>query len=149
VPAERPLARALIQGALLGGFVLLATVPVYVYVEASWRPIVARLAAAFVLGVTLLQLRRVLTRQLDAQPASGLDTARRTPALPPETPAHFLGLTSDVRAALRSHRYFEHVMWPRLTALAARPLTPPRRRPGRGPGAAALARVLDDVEGSR
>jgi hypothetical protein len=69
--------------------------------------------------------------------------------LPPEPPAHFLGLTSDVRAALRSRRYFEHVMWPRLTALATRPLTTPRLRPGRGPGPAALGRVLDDVEASR
>jgi hypothetical protein len=149
VPAERPLARALVQGALLGGLVLLAAVPVYVYVEPSWRPLVARSAAAFVLGVTLLQLRRVLAQHLDAQQASGLDAARRLPASPPEVPAHFLGLTSDVRAALRSRRYFEHVMWPRLTALAAGPLKLPQLRPGRGPGAAALGRVLDDVEASR
>ena len=31
----------------------------------------------------------------------------------------------DVRAARRSRSHFERIMWPRLTALAGRPLVPP------------------------
>ena len=54
---DRLLAPVAIRGAVLGGVVLLAAVPVYVFVEAPWRTLVARLAVAFVLGVALLQLR--------------------------------------------------------------------------------------------
>lgn len=146
---DRTLARTLVRGALLGGLVLLVTVPLYVYAEPAWRPPVTRLAAAFVLGVTLLNLRRVLAERFEGAVPSALDAARRRPVPEPEVPHHVLGLMGDLRAALRSRRYFEHVMWPRLTALSSRPLVPPRPRPGRGPGAAALGRVLDDIEASR
>ena len=43
--AERPLTGIVVRSGVLGGVVLLVTVPVYVYVEAPWRPLVARLAA--------------------------------------------------------------------------------------------------------
>ena len=62
-PADRCRARIVIRCAVLGGVVLLAAVPVYVFVEAPWRPLVARLAVAFVLGVALLQLRRARSRR--------------------------------------------------------------------------------------
>src|SRR6266705_2746573 len=64
VRAERPLARVAVRCAVLAAVVLLATVPVYVYVEPSWRALVARSASAFVLGVALLQLRRALADRL-------------------------------------------------------------------------------------
>ena len=57
---DRLLAPIAIRCAALGGVVLLAALPVYVFVEAPWRPLVARLAVAFVLGVALLQLRAVV-----------------------------------------------------------------------------------------
>ena len=71
-------------------------------------------------------------------------------ALPPDLDERFLGLWDDVRYGARSRRYFDRVLWPRLLALAGRPLVRPRHRRGlgrRGPSLAALERVIADIEG--
>jgi hypothetical protein len=146
VRADRPLAAVMARSAVLSGVVLLATVPIYVYVEPALRALVARGAAALVLGVTLLQLRRVLAEALEAAGASPLDATRVTRAPEPQVPHHYLGLMSDVRAALRSRRYFDNVMWPRLQALSTSPLDRPPLRPGRGVSLAGLRRVLTALE---
>jgi hypothetical protein len=146
VLADRPLARIVAGCSALGAVVLLAAVPVYVWVEPSWRAFVARLAAAFVVGVALLQLRRALVEQLEAGGDSGLDAARDRRAAEPAVPYHFLDLVGDLRAAARSRRYFDTVLWPRLEALAGRPLVRPPLRWGRGPSLAALRRVIADIE---
>ena len=39
----------------------------------------------------------------------------------PGVPHHFLDLMNDVRAARRSRRFFEQVLWPRLQALSSAP----------------------------
>ena len=143
--AERPLARVAARCAVLAAVVLLATVPVYVYVEPSWRAPVARSACAFVLGVALLQLRRALADLLAEGGDSALDAARgRRPE--PSVPHHFVDLASDVRAALRSRRYFDRALWPRLEALTSRPLVRPSVRPGRGPSLASLRDVITAIE---
>ncbi len=131
---------------MLAAAVLLATVPVYVYVEPSWRALVARSACAFVLGVALLQLRRALTDLLAEGSDSALDAARRHRRPEPSVPHHFVDLASDVRVALRSRRYFERVLWPRLEALTLRPLVRPSVRPGRGPSLASLRDVITAIE---
>jgi hypothetical protein len=146
VIAERPLARVAARCAVLATVVLLATVPVYVYVELSWRPLVARLASALVLGVTLLQLRRALADCLADSGNSALDTARDRRGPEPCVPHHFLDLASDVRAALRSRRYFDRALWPRLEALTSRPLVRPPVRRGRGPSLASLRAVITVIE---
>ena len=145
MPAERPLARTA-RWAGLGGVVLLAAVPVYVFVEPPWRALVARLASAFVLGVALLELRRALADRLAQGGTSALDEARGRPGPEPGVPYHFLDLIKDVRAALRSRRHFERVLWPRLAALARRPLVRPPVRPGRGPSLATLREVIGVIE---
>jgi hypothetical protein len=134
---------------VLGAVVLLASVPVYVYVEPAWRPLVARLAAGFVLGVTLLQLRRTLVERLARGGASPLEASRARRGPEPGVPHHFLELAGSLRAARRSRHHFEEVLWPRLMALARRPLVRPAGRLGRGPGLAVLGRVLDDIERER
>lgn len=144
--AERLLAPIAIRGAALAGVVLLAAVPVYVFVEPPWRPLVARLAVAFVLGVTLLQLRAAVAARVAQGGASALDEARARPEVPPAVPLRFQELIEDVRAARRSRRHFERSLWPRLTELASRPLVPPPARLGRGPGLAALRDVIAAVE---
>jgi hypothetical protein len=146
VPADRPLARVAVRGAVLGGVVFLAVMPTYIWVEPPWRALVARLAAALVVGVILVQLRRALADRLADDGGSPLDEARRRRAPEPEVPHHFLGLVSDLRAALRHRRYFEEVWWPRLQALAPRALARPPLRPGRGPSLASLREVIDDLE---
>jgi hypothetical protein len=146
VIAERPLARVTARCAVLAVAVLLATVPVYVYVEPSWRALVARSASAFVLGVALLQLRRALVERLDDGGGSALDAARGHRGPEPGVPRHFLDLASDVRAALRSRRYFERTLWPRLEALTPRPLVRPSVRRGRGPSLGSLRDVITAIE---
>jgi hypothetical protein len=146
VSTERPLAGIAVRGAVLAGVVLLATVPAYVYVEPSWRPLVARLAAALVVGITLLQLRRALVDRLARATASPLDEARARRGPGPAVPHHFVDLMDTVRGAVRSRRQFEEILWPRLVALAGRPLEPPPRRPGRGPSLARLREVVTDIE---
>jgi len=131
---------------VLAGVVLLATVPVYVYVEPWWRPLVARSASAFVLGVALMQLRRALADRLVDSGDSALDAARDHRGPEPSVPHHFLDLASDVRAALRSRRYFERALWPRLQALTSWPLVRPRVRRGRGPSLASLRDVITAIE---
>jgi hypothetical protein len=146
VLADGPLARVAARCAVLAAVVLLATVPVYVYVEPSWRPLVARLASAFVLGVALLQLRRALADRLADSGRPALDAAREGRGPEPSVPHHFLNLASDVRAALRSRRDFEKSLWPRLEALTSRPLVRPPVRRGRGPSLASLRAVITAIE---
>jgi hypothetical protein len=146
MPIDRSLAGIAVRCAVLSGVVLLVTVPVYVYVESGWRTLVARLAAALVLGVTLLQLRRALVEHLEHGGGSALDEARERRGPPPGVPHHFLDLMRDVRTAARSRRYFEHVLWPRLTALTSRPLVPPPVRRGRGPSLGRLREVITAIE---
>ena len=144
--ADHSFRHVAVRSAALGGVVLLVCVPVYVYVEPSWRPLVARLACAFVLGVTLLQLRRALLEGLADLGASGLDAARGRREPDPGVPHHFHDLASDVRTATRSRRYFDKVLWPRLEALSSGPLPRPTARPGRGPSLASLRRVIAAME---
>ena len=146
VRADRPLAAVAVHCAILGVVVALAVLPLYVWAEPSWRPLVARLAAGLVLGVAILQIRRVLVERAEAGGSSALDAARFARGGEPGVPHHLVELVSDVRTARRSRRYFEAVMWPRLEALAGRALPPPPRRRGRGPSLADLRRVIGDIE---
>ncbi len=144
--ADRALARIAGRYLALGGVVLLAAVPVYVYVEPPWRALVARLAAALVLGVALLELRRTLAGRLARGEASALDEARGRVGPEPGMPLRFLDLISDVRAALRNRRHFEEVFWPRLEALSRHPLVRPPLRLGRGPSLDSVREVIAVIE---
>ena len=146
---DRLLAPVAIRGAVLGGVVLLAVVPVYVFVEAPWRTLVVRLAVAFVLGVALLQLRGAVAARLARAEGSRLEQELARPGNPPAVPLRLEELMDDVRAARRSRSHFERIMWRRLTALAGRPLVPPRARLGRGPTLGDLRRVITDIEDGR
>ncbi|HET9489773.1 MAG TPA: hypothetical protein VFR64_08475 [Methylomirabilota bacterium] len=143
---ERPLMLIAVRCTVLAGVVLMAAVPAYVFVEPAWRGLVARLAVALVLGVTLLQLRRAVADRLAPGPASALDEARSRPGLPPVVPLRFQDLVHDVRTALRSRRHFDRVLWPRLCALASGPLARLAVRPGRGPSLARLRQVIAAIE---
>ena len=147
--ADRLLVPIAIRCAILGGVVLLAAVPVYVFVEAPWRTLVARLAVAFVLGVALLQLRGAVVARLARAGGSPLEQELGRPGSPPAVPLRFEELIDDVRATRRSRGHFERIMWPRLTALASRPLARPPARLGRGPSLGDLRRVITDIEGER
>lgn len=149
MPAERLLAPVAVRCAALGGVVLLAALPVYLFVEAPWRTLVARLAVAFVLGVALLQLRGAVAARLARRGRSPLEQALDRSEGPPAVPLRFEELIDDVRATRRSRGHFERTLWPRLIALAGRPVAPPPTRLGRGPSLAGLRRVIADIERGR
>ena len=144
--AERLLAPIVIRCAVLAGVVLLAVVPVYVFVEASWRTLVTRVAVAFVLGVALLQLRGVVAARLARAGGSPLEQELARPGPLAAGPLRFEELIDDVRATRRSRGHFERIMWPRLTALAGRPLARPSTRLGRGPSLGDLRRMIAEIE---
>jgi hypothetical protein len=146
VDAERPLAWIAARCAALAGVVLLAAVPVYLWVEPSWRSLVARVASALVLGVALLELRRALAGRLHDSGAFALDSARGLRRPEPGIPYQFLQVANDVRAALRSRHHFDKVLWPRLAALVSFPLVRPPGRAGRGPSLASLRKVIAAIE---
>jgi hypothetical protein len=135
--------------AALAGAVLIVTVPVYVWVEPSWRPVVARLASAVVLGITLMQLRRALADRLQDADASLLDEARSRGKPEPDVPYHFEQLVRDVRAGIRSRYHFEKVLWPRLVSLAPRAVVRPTVRRVRGPSLANLRKAIAAIEQQR
>jgi hypothetical protein len=136
-----------VRYAVLVGFVTLVAVPVYVFVEPPWRGLVMRLASALVLGVAILELRGTLARALTEIGRSPLDDARAPAVTRPDVPPRFLALIDDVRAAVRSRRYFEQGLWPRLVALASPPPARPAPRSlGRGPSLASLRNVIAAIE---
>jgi len=138
-----------VRCAALAGLVVLATVPAYVWVEPSWRPGVARLASAIVVGITLLQLRRAVVERLEDAQASPLDEARRRRGSEADVPYHFEQLVRDVRAGVLSRHHFEKVLWPRLAALAPRAIVRPPVRRVRGPSLANLRKTIAAIEQQR
>lgn len=132
---------------LLAGLVLLATVPAYVFVAPASRALVVRLAAALVVGVALLHLRALLARRIENQGASAFDSALRPPPAEPGRAGRLVELDEQLRASLGSARYFELVMWPRLSALASRPPARPAGRWWRrGPSLDGLRRAVAVIE---
>ena len=127
---DRLLAPVAIRGAVLGGVVLLAAVPVYVFVEAPWRTLVARLAVAFVLGVALLQLRGAVAARLARAEGSrghqpGRPADRRPGQRRDRRPEKLLGLAEQGPAPGQHHL---HRLRPRLQRGPARAHGPRRRR---------------------
>lgn len=143
---ERHLLGTVIRYGVLGGLILLVSVPVYVFAEPAWRGLVPRLACALVLGMALLDLRGALAERIRARDGSALEAALARPPVPPAAPARFTDLMADIRAARRSRRHFEESLWPRLVGLAGRPLPRPALRPGRGPGLGGLRQLFDAIE---
>jgi hypothetical protein len=135
--------------AALAGAVLIITVPVYVWVEPSWRAVIARLGSAVVVGVTFIQLRRALTDRLEDADASPLDEARRRRTPTPDVPYHFEQLVRDVRTGIRSRYHFEKVLWPRLASLAPRAVARPPVRRLRGPSLPSLRKAIAAIERER
>jgi hypothetical protein len=146
VRADRFFAPVAARCAALAGAVLIAAAPVYIYMEPPWRPLIARLAGGLVAGSAILQLRRALADRLELAPPSALDEALRRPVADPAVPARFDDLLQDIKAARRSRRYFDEVLWPRLSALAPDPPAPPPPRRGRGPTLRELDQIVAQIE---
>lgn len=136
--------------------VALAARPLYFSAAPSTRPGVGRLVVAVVVGVVVLHLLRIARAAIDAQPPSAFDAALRPPPIERRRAPLFVVLRDEVQHSVESQGYFEHVLWPRLEALAARRVGGPaeaslpkpagRRLLRRGPSLAALRALIARIE---
>jgi hypothetical protein len=138
--------------AVLVALLVLATVPLYHLAEPADRPRIVRFSAAVVLAVALIHLVRIVGARFAAQPPSGFDRALEPARTEPVGPRHFVEWRDELHWSVARQSYFEHVLWPRLLALAAgtadgTPLPKPAgRRFGRGPSLATLKRLITMLE---
>ena len=124
-----------------------------VFVAQAHRETAIRLIGALVLLVAVSRIRAVVKAAVDHRPAWRND---QTGDAGPEPDPRMMRLLDELRFSARSQSYFDHLLWPRLVALASSRgispealVKPPGRRFGRGPSLAALARVIAALEARR
>ena len=151
-PSRRAGLVAALATVLAVGAAVLAT---ELFVAADYRQAAIRLLCALVLLVALARVRAIVAAAVERRApwgdAVGESWLDRRPADPRFRRAH-----DEIRFSVRSHSYFEHLLWPRLAALArgrggspAGLEKPAGRRFGLGPSVAALGRVIDLLEARR
>jgi len=126
-PRERSGVWVVLGYVVLIVLVALIAMPAAALVSASARPVVLRLACAVVIAVMLLHLRKALVRRLDAADEATAMAETRLPAAPatPVLDRWFVDLHESVKWSIRSQRYFEHALLPRLRTLARNDLDAP------------------------
>jgi hypothetical protein len=131
--------------------VIACAYPIYVSVADENQGLVIRLAAALIVGIVLLQIHNRVRSDLDGQQPSRFDLARETVPRSINIDPHLKELCGDLQNSVKSRRYFERILWPRLVALAERHGStlrlPPLRWPAaRGPSLGAIAELISSVE---
>ncbi|PYN76227.1 MAG: hypothetical protein DMD96_26235 [Candidatus Rokuibacteriota bacterium] len=134
--------------ALLAALVA-AVVLIEVLVAPSLRQPATRVVGAVVLLLAVFRIRAVVRASIERPTAWGVDDAGH-PRAPDPRLSRF---HDEITFSTRSHSYFEHMLWPRLVALARGGTgpsggleKPPGRRLGRGPSLEALARLVASLE---
>jgi hypothetical protein len=133
---------------LLLALVALAAIPAYLTLAPGWRGVGIRLACAALVVAVSVRVMRHVRRALGESPPFALDAATPAPP-PPDLDDRFLRLRDELVFSMRSRRYFETVLWPRLVKLAGTGLPSPPERRGRrrkGPPRDALERLIAEVE---
>lgn len=141
--------RHLVGAAVVVALVALAAMPAYLALGPSWRPVAVRLVctAAVIAGcVRALRWARGAAAPSVVSPLDG-----HAPPVPgPELDARFLALRDDVIYGTRSRRYFDVILWPRLSELAGSEMPPrPADRRGirrRGPSLRAIEELVAEIE---
>jgi hypothetical protein len=148
---EQPWRATVVACLAWGAAVTAVAYPIYVSVGDAYQEVVVRLAAAAILGIVMLQIRSRLARGLEEEPRSRFDLAREPTSREVKVDPHLRELFGEVRNSVKSRRYFEHVLWPRLLALARRQaltLRPPALRwpTTRGPSLISIAKLISTIE---
>jgi hypothetical protein len=128
--------------------VLLAAIPAYLTLSPSWRAVAVHLLCAAIVVTAGVRVARAVRRAIEASPPFALDAPTPAPA-PSELDERFLRLRDEVVFSVRSRRYFDTVLWPRLQRLAGMDLAAPPEHRGRrrhGPPRDTLARLLAEIE---
>ena len=147
MPGPERFPRRLAAGTLLGAAAILAALPGYLVLSGTWRAAAIRLVGTAIVAAGGLHVLRVARRDASAAGPSALDAAPAASSRP-ILDAHFERLRGDLMWSARSRRYFDVVLWPRLSALAGGLAPPPRRviLPRLGPGWASLERIIAGIE---
>ena len=138
----------LVARGLGAALVLLAAIPAYLTLSPSWRAVAVRLLCAAIVVTAGVRVARAVRRAIATSPAFALDAPTPAPA-PSELDERFLRLRDEVVFSVRSRRYFDTVLWPRLQRLAGTDLAAPPEHRGRrrkGPPRDTLARLLAEIE---
>ena len=152
MPAGEPGRAATIAGTLTLVAALVAGIAsIELLVDHSYRAAAIRLVAAAVLLVAVSRIRAFVRAAVE-WPSAWEERAGETGWAPP-THGQFEHFHDEITFSTRSHSYFEHMLWPRLVALARGGTgpsggleKPPGRRLGRGPSLEALARLVASLE---
>ncbi len=149
MPARAERSRRRLAGrAIVAALVVLAAMPAYLALSPPWQPVAVRLSCAAIVAAGCVRVLRRARGAMEAEPISPLD-APPPPAAVPELDARFLALRDDVIHGTRSRRYFDRILWPRLSGLAGTDLPRPAERRGlrrRGPSMSVLARLVTEIE---
>ena len=123
-------------------------------VAPAYRPTAIRLVSAFVLLVALARVRAIVAAAGERRAAWGADGLGDGWPDRHAADSRLNRFRDEIRFSMRSQSYFEHLLWPRLVALARgvrleRLEMPAGRRFGLGPSIAALTRVIASLETRR
>jgi hypothetical protein len=126
------------------------------FVAPDYRSAAIRLIAALVLLIAVSRIRAIVRASVERRAAWGADATGVGWPDRPTLDARVARFQDELRFSARSQSYFEHLLWPRLVALArsrgGSPDTlekPPGRSLGRGPSIGSLARVIASLEARR
>lgn len=126
------------------------------FVAQAYRPTAIRLIGALVLLIAVSRVRAIVQASVERRSAWDADETGADGSDRGAADARASRFDDEIRFSVRSQSYFEHLLWPRLVALArargGSPETlakPPGRALGRGPSLAALARVIASLEARR
>ncbi len=140
--------RRLAGGAIVATLLALVGLPVYLLISPSWRPAALRLSCAVVVAFGCIHARRWARDAFAADAISPFD-APPTPPPAAVLDAGFCKLRDDLTASTRNRRYFDVILWPRLSALAGAELPRPPERRGvnrRGPSLHVLEGIVARIE---
>jgi hypothetical protein len=129
------------------------TMAFYLSASDAHKPLVIRFPVALIVAVAFIHIHGNIRRALDRAPASEFEQALHPAPAAPKVDPFFLKLRENLKNSIVSWGYFEHVMWPRLLALADRrgstqPLERPSRNwlPRRGPSLRAIDSLITHLE---
>jgi hypothetical protein len=147
-PAKRHWLRLIAAYVVLVGVLAGPTMAFYFSVSDAHKPLVIRFPVALIVAIAFIHIHGNIRRALDRAPPSDFEQALQPNPATPKVDPFFLKLREGLKNSIVSWGYFEHVMWPRLLALADRrgstqPLERPSRSwlPRRGPS----LRVIDSL----
>jgi hypothetical protein len=126
------------------------------FVATAYRETAIRLLAALVLFLAVSPVRAIVRAAIERRAPWGAHEAIEHAPAPHAPDPRFARFHDEIRSSARSQSYFEHLLWPRLVALAqstgvpADALEKPRPRSfGRGPSIAELTRLIAALERRR